>query len=152
MQNLPHPHQSLAKKSRLRWVWVYVATYVWCLNWLLYLSVIFVQRDPRLFCTDRIHIFSVISAQAMKDFQKNFYFANTISNSTPSATMAEKSSEKVGCAHYQRKCALIVSYQAKTVKTFEDYHIDYFSGSTTLILSEEFALFHGFSIIAHSTW
>ncbi len=28
MQNLPHPHQSLAKKSRLRWVWVYV----WCLN------------------------------------------------------------------------------------------------------------------------
>ncbi len=35
MQNLPHLHQSLAKKSRLRWVWVYVATYVWCLNCLI---------------------------------------------------------------------------------------------------------------------
>ena len=35
VQNLSHPHQSLAKKYRLRSVWVYVATYVWCLNCLL---------------------------------------------------------------------------------------------------------------------
>ncbi len=35
MQNLPHPYQSLADLSRLCWVWVYVATYLWCLNCLL---------------------------------------------------------------------------------------------------------------------
>ena len=32
---MPYPHQSLVEKSGLRWGWVYVASYVWCLNCLL---------------------------------------------------------------------------------------------------------------------
>ncbi len=45
----------------LRWVWVYVATYVWCLNCLLYMR----GREKPLVCTVaaadiyQMHVFSV---------------------------------------------------------------------------------------------
>ncbi len=35
MENLPHPHQSLAQISRLGWAWVYITNNIWWLNCLV---------------------------------------------------------------------------------------------------------------------
>ncbi len=47
---LPHSQLWLAEKSRLRWVWVYIATYVWWLNCLFFRSVDFQWAIWPLWC------------------------------------------------------------------------------------------------------